>query len=205
MQRRANNRVWTAEDTERLRRHIEQGGSVARASVIFRRSEQAVRSHAGSNGWKFPTSANCAGAPAARSVPCRRSSEPSRVPAAFEERRGGHAAPWPFFELLMGRLCESLRLSNPTHHAPASGLADLFPFGFGLVVVPVLLNHADFAIGFEAGLLHLGKILQALLPQVAASSSSVMSSRRMFLLFSLPSLISGTGLAASSRSKTLKR
>jgi hypothetical protein len=52
---RSNNRVWTAEDTERLRRHIEQGGSVARASVIFRRSEQAVRSHAGSNGWKFPT------------------------------------------------------------------------------------------------------------------------------------------------------
>jgi hypothetical protein len=53
--KRANNRVWTDEDTERLRRHIEQGGSVARASVIFRRSEQAVRSHAAANGWKFPT------------------------------------------------------------------------------------------------------------------------------------------------------
>jgi hypothetical protein len=52
---RSTNRIWTGEDTERLCRHIEQGGSVARASVIFRRSDQAVRSHAGANGWKFPT------------------------------------------------------------------------------------------------------------------------------------------------------
>ena len=55
MPKRPNKRVWSAEDTERLRLHIERGGSAARAAVIFRRSEQAVRTHAGQYGWKFPT------------------------------------------------------------------------------------------------------------------------------------------------------
>lgn len=53
--KRANNRVWSEEDTERLRQHIAGGGSAARAAVIFRRSEQAVRAHAAANGLKFPT------------------------------------------------------------------------------------------------------------------------------------------------------
>jgi hypothetical protein len=35
--------------------HIEQGGSAARAAVIFKRTEQAVRAHAGACGWRFPT------------------------------------------------------------------------------------------------------------------------------------------------------
>jgi hypothetical protein len=55
MGKRPNKRVWSEEDTERLRWHIERGGSVGRASVIFKRTEQAVRTHAGTFGWKFPT------------------------------------------------------------------------------------------------------------------------------------------------------
>jgi hypothetical protein len=53
--KRRNNRVWSADDTERLRLHIEGGGSAARAMVIFKRSEQAVREHARTFGWRFPT------------------------------------------------------------------------------------------------------------------------------------------------------
>jgi hypothetical protein len=48
-------RSWTPDDTERLRLHIERGGSAARAAVVFRRTEQAVRAHASTCGWKFPT------------------------------------------------------------------------------------------------------------------------------------------------------
>jgi hypothetical protein len=48
-------RSWTNEDTERLRLHIERGGSAARAAVIFKRTEQAVRAHASACGLKFPT------------------------------------------------------------------------------------------------------------------------------------------------------
>ncbi len=53
--KRRNNRVWSTDDTERLRLHIEGGGSAARAMVIFKRSEQAVREHARTFGWRFPT------------------------------------------------------------------------------------------------------------------------------------------------------
>jgi hypothetical protein len=55
MTRRPNKRAWTEEDTERLRVHIERGGSAMRAAVMFKRSEQAVRTHAHACGWKFPT------------------------------------------------------------------------------------------------------------------------------------------------------
>jgi hypothetical protein len=52
---RANSQVWTEEDTQRLREHIARGGSVIRASVIFKRSQAALRAHASSLGLKFPT------------------------------------------------------------------------------------------------------------------------------------------------------
>jgi hypothetical protein len=55
MARRPSKRVWTPEETERLRAHIEGGGSAMRASVIFRRSETAVRTYALSCGLRFPT------------------------------------------------------------------------------------------------------------------------------------------------------
>jgi hypothetical protein len=48
-------RPWSAEDTERLRVHIERGGSTARAAVVFKRTRQAVKAHASACGWKFPT------------------------------------------------------------------------------------------------------------------------------------------------------
>jgi hypothetical protein len=51
----AAHRAWTAVDTERLRSHIERGGSAARAAVKFKRTEHAVRAHASACGWKFPT------------------------------------------------------------------------------------------------------------------------------------------------------
>lgn len=68
---RANNRAWSEHDTERLRQHIERGGSVARAAVIFRRSGQAVRAHAAANGWKFPTirELRCKATGSARYIP----------------------------------------------------------------------------------------------------------------------------------------
>lgn len=53
--KRPNNRVWTEEDIERLRLHIEAGQSVSRAAVKFKRTEQAVRTEASKHGWKFPT------------------------------------------------------------------------------------------------------------------------------------------------------
>ena len=46
---------WTAEDTERLRLHISQGGSVARAAVIFRRTAPSMRTCARQLGLSFPT------------------------------------------------------------------------------------------------------------------------------------------------------
>lgn len=48
-------RGWTPEDDDRLRAHISGGGSAPRASVIFRRSESAVRARAAELGLKFPT------------------------------------------------------------------------------------------------------------------------------------------------------
>lgn len=48
-------RSWTDEQTERLRAHIERGGSSARAAVMFRRTQGAVRAHAATCGLKFPT------------------------------------------------------------------------------------------------------------------------------------------------------
>jgi hypothetical protein len=53
--RRPTNRIWADEDIERLRLHIESGGSVGRAAVIFKRSATALRTEAGKHGWKFPT------------------------------------------------------------------------------------------------------------------------------------------------------
>lgn len=55
MTKRANSRVWTADETERLRAHIAAGGSVARATVKFKRTEAAVRHHAYELGLTFPT------------------------------------------------------------------------------------------------------------------------------------------------------
>jgi hypothetical protein len=55
MPKRANSRMWTDEDTERLRLHIARGGSAPRASVIFKRSQAAVRTRASELGLKFPT------------------------------------------------------------------------------------------------------------------------------------------------------
>ena len=48
-------RSWTAEETEQLRAHIARGGSAARAAVIFKRTEGAMRAHANACGLKFPT------------------------------------------------------------------------------------------------------------------------------------------------------
>jgi hypothetical protein len=38
-----------------LRHHIEQGGSVARAVSVFKRTEQSLRAHARDLGIRFPT------------------------------------------------------------------------------------------------------------------------------------------------------
>ena len=46
---------WSAEDIEQLRRHIERGGSAARASVMFKRTEAAVKAKAVELGLKFLT------------------------------------------------------------------------------------------------------------------------------------------------------
>jgi len=46
---------WSDEDTERLRRHIAAGGSVATAAVRFKRSEPAVRTRAKTLGLRFLT------------------------------------------------------------------------------------------------------------------------------------------------------
>jgi hypothetical protein len=55
MAKRALHRGWSDEDTERLRAHIARGGSLARATVIFGRTEQALRAHAAVVGLKFLT------------------------------------------------------------------------------------------------------------------------------------------------------
>jgi hypothetical protein len=55
MAKRDKNRAWSEDETERLRLHIERGGSAARAAVMFKRSWAAVKAHAGIHGWKFPT------------------------------------------------------------------------------------------------------------------------------------------------------
>jgi hypothetical protein len=52
---RPRHRSWTAEETGRLRMHIERGGSAARAAVMFHRTQGAVRAHAAACGLKFPT------------------------------------------------------------------------------------------------------------------------------------------------------
>lgn len=52
---RPRHRSWTDEETQRLRAHIERGGSAARAAVIFNRTQGAVRAHAAACGLKFPT------------------------------------------------------------------------------------------------------------------------------------------------------
>ena len=51
---RPQKRTWSAEDDERLRRHIAGGGSAARAPVIFKRTEAAVRARAAELGLRFP-------------------------------------------------------------------------------------------------------------------------------------------------------
>jgi adenylosuccinate lyase len=48
-------RVWTDEDVERLRKHIARGCSLARATVIFGRTEHALREQATTLGMRFPT------------------------------------------------------------------------------------------------------------------------------------------------------
>lgn len=48
-------RSWTNDETGRLRAHIERGGSAARAAVMFRRTQGAVRAHAAACGLRFPT------------------------------------------------------------------------------------------------------------------------------------------------------
>jgi hypothetical protein len=55
MAKRALHRGWSDEDTERLRAHIARGGSLARATVMFGRTEQALRAHAAVVGLKFLT------------------------------------------------------------------------------------------------------------------------------------------------------
>ena len=55
MAKRALHRGWSDEDSERLRAHIARGGSLARATVIFGRTEQALRAHAAVLGLKFLT------------------------------------------------------------------------------------------------------------------------------------------------------
>ena len=52
---RTRNKPWTPEDTEKLRLHIEGGGSAATAAIKFKRTEHAVRTHARACGWRFPT------------------------------------------------------------------------------------------------------------------------------------------------------
>jgi hypothetical protein len=55
MSQGANYQPWSEEDIERLRQHIERGGSAPRAAIIFKRTERAVRAQAASLGLKFPT------------------------------------------------------------------------------------------------------------------------------------------------------
>lgn len=50
-----NRRVWTSEEMQQLREHIEKGGSLSRAVAKFKRTEEALRRQASGQGWKFPT------------------------------------------------------------------------------------------------------------------------------------------------------
>jgi hypothetical protein len=52
---RPNKGVWSAEEIERLRRHIERGGSAARAAAMFKRTEAAVKARVRELGLKFLT------------------------------------------------------------------------------------------------------------------------------------------------------
>jgi hypothetical protein len=52
---RPNRGVWSVEDIERLRQHIDRGGSAARAAGMFKRTEAAVRAKALELGLKFPS------------------------------------------------------------------------------------------------------------------------------------------------------
>ena len=52
---RRRRREWTPEEDERLRSHIASGGSAARASVILKRTESAVRARATELDLRFPT------------------------------------------------------------------------------------------------------------------------------------------------------
>jgi hypothetical protein len=52
---RPNRGVWSVEDIERLRQHIDRGGSAARATGMFKRTEAAVRAKALELGLKFPS------------------------------------------------------------------------------------------------------------------------------------------------------
>jgi hypothetical protein len=47
--------LWNEEKLQRLRQHVESGGSPARASVIFRTSTSHVRQMAREAGCPFPT------------------------------------------------------------------------------------------------------------------------------------------------------
>jgi hypothetical protein len=55
MNKRSNSRVWTDDDTQRLKEHIAAGGSAPRAAIKFKRTEAAVRAHASELGLRFPT------------------------------------------------------------------------------------------------------------------------------------------------------
>jgi hypothetical protein len=48
-------RSWTFDDDARLRALIKQGGSPSRATVMLKRSEQAVRTRAADLGLQFAT------------------------------------------------------------------------------------------------------------------------------------------------------
>jgi hypothetical protein len=52
---RPNRGLWSEDDVERLRGHIERGGSAARTAVMFKRTEAAVKAKALEIGLKFPT------------------------------------------------------------------------------------------------------------------------------------------------------
>jgi hypothetical protein len=52
---KSRNQSWTDEDTERLRRHIQAGGSASTAAVRFKRTEAAVRAQAKEMGLRFLT------------------------------------------------------------------------------------------------------------------------------------------------------
>jgi hypothetical protein len=55
MAKRPLHRPWSLEDSERLRQHILRGGSLARATVKFARTQQALREQARTLGLKFVT------------------------------------------------------------------------------------------------------------------------------------------------------